>query len=199
MDVADLKELKNLWRRVYPYLVAHIMGDYRRDSGSVLELGPFSGGISLELARLYPGLSITIADELPEVVEYLEEEISASGLSEGIAVEKTDLNRLAFDDSQFDLIISRGVFFFLNKKENLLREIFRVLKEGGMAFIGGGYGKGVPQEIINEIADESHDINERLGRRWFSIEELEELVRKSGLTDNCKIEDEGGVWLVIRK
>lgn len=199
MDIADLKKLRSLWRKVYPYLVAHIMEGYRRDSGAVLELGPFSGGISLELARLYPGLNITIADESPEVVGYLAKEISASELSEGIAIKKTDLDRLAFDDSQFDLIIFRGAFFFLNEKENLLREIFRVLKDGGMAFVGGGYGKGVPQKIVDEITDESRELNERLGRRWVSIEELEELVRKSGLTNNCKIEGEGGVWLVIRK
>ena len=57
-----------MWRKTYPYLVAQIMEGYRRDSGSVLELGPFSGGISLELARLYPGFDITIADESAEVV-----------------------------------------------------------------------------------------------------------------------------------
>lgn len=199
MNFDDLRRVNSLWKKIYPYLVSQIMESYQRDSGSVLELGPFSGGISLELTKLYPGLATTIAGESPEVVRYLEKEISASGLAPDIEVKKTDLNNLAFDDSQFDLVIFRGIFFFLNKKENLLQEIFRVLKEGGMAFVGGGYGKGVPQEIIDEIAGESRDLNERLGRRWVTIEELEELVRKSGLTDNCKIEDEGGVWLVIRK
>ena len=87
----------------------------------------------------------------------------------------------------------------MNQKECLLREIFRVLKDGGIAFVGGGYGRGVPQKLIAEIADESRKLNERLGRRRVSIEELEELVRKSGLTNNCKIQDKGGVWLVIRK
>ena len=169
MDANDIKRVNSLWGKVYPYLASQVMDSYRRDSGSVLELGPFSGGISRELARLYPGLNITIADEL-------------SG-----------------DDSQFDLIIFRGAFFFLNEKKNLLREVFRVLKAGGLAFVGGGYGKGIPQEIIDEIADESRELNEKLGRRWVSIEELEELIRKSGLTDHCQIEEEGGVWLVIRK
>ena len=199
MNIDDLIKVNSLWTKLYPYLAAQIMEGYQRGSGSVLELGPFSGGISLELARLYPGLNITIADELPEMVEYLEERISASGLAQGIAVKKTDLNRLTFDGSQFDLVIFRGAFFFLNKKGNLLQEIFRVLKKGGMAFVGGGYGKGVPQEITDEIASESRRLNKRLGRRWVSIKELEGLVRKSKLTDNCKIEEEGGVWLVIKK
>jgi len=199
IDIADIKEINRLWSRVYPFLVAQVMGGYRRDSGAVLELGPFSGGISLELGRLYPKLKITIADESPEVLAYLEQEILASKSPQSITIKKTDLNHLAFDDSQFDLLIFRGAFFFLNQKGNLLGEIFRVLKDGGIAFVGGGYGKGVPQKIIEEIAAETRELNKRLGRRRISIEELEEQVRASGLTDNCKIEDEGGLWLVIRK
>jgi len=199
MEITDVEKLNTLWRKVYPYLAAHIMGVYRRDSGAVLELGPFAGGVSLELARLYPKLDITIADESPGVVEYLQTEMSVSGLAGTITVERTDLSRLAFDDARFDLIIFRGIFFFLDKKENLLREIFRVLKDGGLAFVGGGYGKGIPQEIIDEVAGESQALNERLGRRWYSIEELAELAEKSGLRDNCKIEDEGGMWLIIRR
>jgi len=199
VDIAHLKRLYRLWGRVYPYLVAQIMGEYRRNSGLVLELGPFSGGISLELARLYPQLKITIADESSEMVAHLQNEAVTSGLAEVITVERTHLNQLSFPDSWFDLIIFRGVFFFLNQKVDLLREIFRVLKEDGMAFVGGGYGRGVPPEIIAEIADESRLLNEKLGRRRVSIGELQVLLKKAGLADKSKIEEEGGVWLIIRK
>jgi len=197
MNIDDLKKVNSLWRKVYPYLAAQIMAGYQRDSGSVLELGPFSGGISLELARLYPGLNITITDERAEIVDYLAEQIKALGLSQAIQVKQTDFNHLAFADRQFDLVIVRGAFFFLN--ENLLREIFRLLKAGGLAFVGGGYGKGIPQQFIDEIHDESQVLNQRLGRRWVSIKELEELVAKAELADKCRIKEEGGLWLNIRK
>lgn len=199
MNIDDLIKVNSLWRKMNPYLVVQIMEGYRRDSGSVLELGPFSGGISLELARLYPKLDITIADESSEFMEHLEKNISASGLAQGIAVKKTDLNQLTFNDCQFDLVIFRGALFFLGKKENLLRETFRVLKEGGMAFAGGGHGKEVPQEFIDEVAGELRQLNRRLGGRWVRVEELGKLVKKSGLSGNCRIEEEGGVWLIIRK
>ncbi len=199
MNIDDLIKVNNLWWKMNPYLVAQVMEGYQRDSGLVLELGPFSGGISMELVRRYPGLNITIADESPEVVDYLEKKIVASGLAQGIAMKRTDLNQLAFNDCQFDLIIFRGALFFLDKKENLLQEAFRVLREGGMAFVGGGHGKGVPQKLIDEVADELRQLNKRLGGRWVRVEELEELVRKSGLSSNCRIEEEGGVWLIIRK
>ena len=168
MDAEDIKRVNRLWKKVYPYLAAQVMENYGRDSGAVLELGPFSGGISLEMAKKYPELDINFAYEVPK------------------------------DDSRFDLIIFRGAFFFLGEKD-LLRNIFRALKDGGMAFFGGGYGKGIPQELIDEIAEESRILNDRLGRRRYRLEELKEHIKKAGLEDNCRIEEEGGVWLVIRK
>lgn len=199
MDIDLLKQVNSLWRKIYPYLALQIMTTYRKHSGSVLELGPFAGGISLELAKLYSGFKVTIAAESSEVVEYLKKEIAASGLSQDIEIKKTDLDHLVFDDAQFDLVIFRGAFFFLDQKGNILREIFRVLKEGGRGFVGGGYGKDIPPELIDEIADESRELNNRLGRKRISITELEEVIKKSQLTDKCKIEIEGGLWLVVKK
>ena len=96
-------------------------------------------------------------------------------------------------------MIARGVFFFLDADGAILREIFRVLKEGGMAFVGGGYGKDTPLGLINEIADESRELNDRLGRTRVRIEELRNIITRSGLDDHCKIVEEGGLWVVIDK
>jgi len=199
MDMNDLKRVNSLWEKIYPHLALQIMENYQRDFGMVLELGPFSGGISMALARLYPKLNITIADESPEVLKYLRQEISRSGLSKKIFVSKTNLNQLAFDSAQFDLAIFRGAFFFLHNEKYLLQEIFRVLKDGGIAFIGGGFGKDTPQVLIDEIADESRVLNDRLGRYRVSVLEFEEMVRKAGLLEHCTIEERGGLWLNIKK
>jgi ubiquinone/menaquinone biosynthesis C-methylase UbiE len=199
VNIHDIEQLDRLWKKIYPYVASQIMEAFQRDYGSVLELGPFSGGISLELARSHPGLGIIIGAESLPVIEYLRRKIALSGLSKRIAVEATDLEHLQFMDAQFDLVILRGAFFFLKEKTRLLGEIVRVLKAGGMAFVGGGYGKDTPKELIDEIADESRELNKRLGRKRVSKEELEEIVRKSELADRCEIEEEGGLWITIRK
>ena len=199
MNINDLEQLDRLWKKIYPYVASQIMEVYQREYGSVLELGPFSGGISLELAQSYPRLAITIGAESPAVVEYLKKEIDVSGLSERITVEGTDLDQLTFMDAQFDLVVLRGAFFFLKEKAGLLGEISRVLRAGGTAFVGGGYGKGTPRGIIDEIADESRELNKRLGRKRVSRQELEEIVRKAELADLCEIEEEGGLWITIKK
>ncbi len=199
MNITDLKRVNDLWEKVYPYLASQIMEEYQRNSGSILELGPFSGGISRELMALYPELKVTIAAESPDVIEYIGEEIEGFGLSEKIDTIETSYNSLDFSDDQFDLVILRGGFFLLDSGGQLFREIFRVLKPGGMAFVGGGYGKDIPLELIAEIADESRELNDRLGRVRVGVEELKEIIKRSQLAERCSIVEKGGLWVYIRK
>ncbi|MGB5157259.1 class I SAM-dependent methyltransferase [Desulfobacterium sp. N47] len=199
MDIDEPKQVNDLWENIYPYIALQIMESYQRSTGEVLELGPFSGGISIGLLRFYPEFNITIADSSIEVLQYLKQEILNSGLLQKINFKQTEFNHLDFDDLQFDLVILRGAFFFLNEKDNFLAEIFRVLKHGGIAFVGGGFGKDTPQKFIDEISEESRELNNRLGRKRINIQQLETIVKDSGLTDNCKIEEQGGLWLIARK
>jgi ubiquinone/menaquinone biosynthesis C-methylase UbiE len=195
----DLERVNDLWSKIYPYLAAQVMESYGRNQGEVLELGPFSGGISAEMAMLYPGLNITIAAEDGGVVNLLRDGIEAAGLGRDIGLKRSELDHLVFEDSHFDLIIFRGAYFFLDQEGKILREIYRVLKQGGLAIIGGGYGKNTPQALIEEIAEESRDLNDKLGRKRVTEDELETIVMNAGLADHARIEKSGGLWLGIRK
>jgi ubiquinone/menaquinone biosynthesis C-methylase UbiE len=199
MDLKDLEKVNDLWNKIYPYLAAHVMGLYGKSYGEVLELGPFSGGISMELARLHPGLSITIAAQDPGVVDYLQKAISGAGLKRKIELIRSELDDIDFADCSFDLVIFRGAYFFLDEEGKILREIYRVLKEDSLAFIGGGYGKNTPQALIDEIADESRDLNDRLGRKRLTERGVTTLVNKADLASHIRIEKEGGLWLAIQK
>lgn len=42
-----------------------------------------------------------------------------------------DMEKMPFDDNQFDVVISNGAFCLTPYKEKAFREIFRVLKKGG--------------------------------------------------------------------
>lgn len=196
-ELETKKLLNKLWGQVYPFLASVIMDDFARQSGRVLEIGPFSGGISVELARLYPNLDISITTWESDDIEYLEDELAEAGFSNRIKVVKAGPDVFDFTDAYFDLIICRGALFFLD--EGLLLESFRMLAKTGFAFVGGGYGRNTPRPVIDAIHDESHLLNQSLGKRWITRSVLENLVRETGLTDYCRIEEEGGLWLTIRK
>ena len=175
------------------------MSYYGRTDGDVLELGSFSGGISLELARRYSGLQLTIADENRAYTHHLKGVLSSEGLSGRIRLVDTKLDSLVFADESFDLVILRGAFFFIIERPVILEEIYRVMRPLGTAFVGGGYGKDVPQPVIDEIAEESRVLNDRLGRRRITIEQLRTILDLQGLPEKAEIVEEGGVWIVLRK
>jgi cyclopropane fatty-acyl-phospholipid synthase-like methyltransferase len=193
----NIKRINELWRQVYPFLASMIMDEFGRHSGRVLEIGPFSGGLSIELARLYPELDINIITWEPDEIKYMENEIADAGLADRIEVLKSGRDVFDFADGYFDLIICRGALFFLDV--SLLLESFRILAKNGLAFIGGGYGRNTPQHIVDIIHDESHRLNQSLGKRWITRNNLEKLLKESGLSNYCRIEEEGGLWLTIRK
>jgi SAM-dependent methyltransferase len=199
VDLRVLKEVNALWSKIYPYLALQVMKHYGRKDGEVLELGPFSGGISMELAGDYPGLNLTIAAQEESAADYLRKEIEEAGLTGKVRVRGSELDPLGFADGLFDLVIFRGAYFFIDKEGRMLREIYRVLKEGGLAFIGGGYGKETPKALIDEIAGQSRELNDRLGRKRVSWEEVKNMVDKAGLTSHAEVEKEGGLWVLIHK
>lgn len=199
MQIQDLKRVNELWHDIYPCLVSQVMEVYARNEGTVLELGPFAGGISIELARNYPRFVITVADERREMLDCFEAQIRQARLENRITTHLSGLDKLDFPDKSFDLVVLRGAFFFLPAKPRLLGEIYRVLKPGGTAFVGGGYSKTAAPEAIDAIADESRVLNDRLGRQRLAIETLSDMVKKAGLASNTRIWEEGGVWLVITR
>jgi ubiquinone/menaquinone biosynthesis C-methylase UbiE len=198
-NIQDLTSVNRLWRKIYPYAAAQAMSYYGRETGAVLELGSFSGGITFALAASYPGLTFTIADENPAYLRHLRNEIFIHGLSSRINLIDMSLDQPLFRDGSFDLVILRGAFFFIMDRPQILTEIYRIMKPGGLGFVGGGYGKGAPQGIIDEIAEESRILNDRLGRRRVTIEELKDLLSDAGLSNRASLIEEGGIWILLRK
>jgi len=172
---------------------------FGRASGRILELGPFSGGISYELAARHPGLEFTLADDHKEYLAHLKKEIERHNLGTRMEIVDASLNNLPFGDNSFNLVILRGAFFFIMDNPRILSEIYRVLDSGGLAFVGGGYGAGIPQCVIDSIAEESRVLNDQLGRRRVTLDELKSLIESQGLTEATQICQDGGVWLLTRK
>ena len=198
MDIRDLKAVNDLWRDVYPYLASQVIEGFGRTYGRVLEIGPFSGGISFELASRYPALEFTMADDNGSYLDVLTEEISKRGLDARFEIVDASMGNLPFGDGSFDLVVLRGAFFFLVDGSHILSEVNRILALGGFAFIGGGYGKGIPTSVIQGIAEESRVLNDRLGRRRVEISQLREMLKANGMENASEIIEEGGVWIQVR-
>ncbi len=197
MDLQVIRKINRLWEGVYPYLSRYIMDLYGHQEGDVLELGPFSGGIAKGLLSLSPEWKVVVAGEPPDLFAPLQEEIDKAHHTQKMMIKPSPLSLLVFLDQSFDLVIFRGAFFFLTPA--ILREVYRVLRPGGFAILGGGYGPYTPQALIGEIAEESKRLNHLLGKRWINEVELTRMIQEASLEKEAEISQEGGLWVILKK
>jgi SAM-dependent methyltransferase len=191
MDSALIRRLNDLWRPIYPYLAEWLSQWCPAKPSRILELGPFSGGISTELGSLFKNMGTVCLMSQGTAAQTIKEQFTSN-----IQILVGSLEQLPFVAS-FDLAVFRGAFFFLNPK--MIKEAYRVLKPAGRALLGGGYGPLTPHWEIERIAEESKRLNYQLGKKWISKEELELMVKDAGLQEESHILQEGGLWLLIKK
>ena len=143
MDINIIRAINKLWLPVYPGIAKQIAGHCTRQPGQLLEAGCFSGGIGLTLLKQFPQSILTIALEMEELAATFSsdwQEMLDTQCADRCRVVSTPLSPLTLTGQTFDLIICRGVFFFLDEKGTILSELFRLLSAGGMVFAGGGFG-----------------------------------------------------------
>lgn len=197
MDHRVIREVNRLWEKVYPHLSRYIMDLYGLQDGDVLELGPFSGGITKGLLSFSKHLKAVISWDRLEVFDSLEQEIRGTSNGERLLFKPSSASPLVFLDQSFDLVVFRGAFFFLTP--SILGEVYRVLRPGGLAIVGGGYGAYTPQALIEEIAEESKRLNQLLRKQWITRQDLAGMIQETALEGKAEISEEGGLWVILKK
>lgn len=199
METDDIFSVNQLFREIYPYVARQIAEAYGRSDGLALEIGPYGPGISIELARLCPALRFTVGDDSPAINDYLEKTVQDASLADRIEVRRMDKFHSPFPADAFDLVYFRGALFFWGQEAQILREIHRVLKAGGVGMAGGGFGASTPDEVIERILQRSHELNLRLGKKVLSEEEVKNAIEEAGLASCTEVDHRHGLWVIIRK
>jgi hypothetical protein len=202
MDIDTIRAINKLWLPVYPGIARQIAGHCTKEPETILEAGCFSGGIGLTLLRQYSHSTLTIAPEMEERGAAFisdRQEMLNTQCANQYRVVSTPLSQLTITGREYDLIICRGVFFFLDTDGTILSEMYRLLSRGGFVFAGGGFGSYTSPEVIKQLADESRRLNNALGRKIFSRQGFELTVLKAGLSEQAEVIEDGGLWVVIRK
>ena len=140
---------------VYGPLAEQIVNDFNLDAlpeGIGIDLGGGSGNLLLELCRRTQ-LHWINADINPHFFAHFFEEATARGLGHRVSAIFADAHALPFRDDYADIIVSRGSYHFWDDKGQGFSEIMRVLKPGGVAWIGRGFARDMPAEVARPIRD----------------------------------------------
>ena len=193
-----LEEVNLLWEAIRPYLVKQVEELHKGRDGHILEIGPFSGLI-FALAQKNVGQSFLIAAFPQASVRLCQQEAQKLGLDDRVRIIESDSSLIGVLDRSIDFAIFRGALFFPSLFRVDFRAIYRKLRKGGITFVGGGFGKYTPPEIISRIGKRSEKLNAELGRVRVTVESIQDQLRASSLEANAEITTDGGLWVVMKK
>ena len=106
----------------------------------MLEVPVGTGVLSMPVYEMLPDADITCVDYSPDMMERARRQAEKRGLK-NVNFQQGDVGKLPFPDESSDLVLSLNGFHAFPDKEAAYREVFRVLKPGGI-FCGCFYVKG---------------------------------------------------------
>lgn len=133
------------WERARPFFLTK---DLPAPGSKVLEFGCNLGASSIMLASM--GAEVTAIDINPDYVNIAKANAKAHGVSEHVEfLHITDTQKLPFADNTFDLVVCNSVLEYVqnNHLDQVLNEINRVLKAGGILFVLGTSSGLWPREV----------------------------------------------------
>ncbi len=199
----------------YPYVVKDALGFCSPAKGFWVDLGAGKGQVAIPLIEA-TGNPVVMLDPNTEAM--------AKGLK--IAREKELEDRLSavigraeempFPDDSVDLLVSRGSIFFWDDPAQGLKEVYRVLRPGGKAYIGGGAGSGYPKWAAEKLIESrKKKMQGDEAEKWTRFvelrrpEQMKQWAQAAGLKQfevmgkgaiSCEDERTGqGVWILFGK
>ncbi|OQA11144.1 MAG: Fructose-bisphosphate aldolase [Firmicutes bacterium ADurb.Bin373] len=192
---------------VYAPLAEQIVNDYelRERRGTAIDLGSGPGDLIIELCKRTRWLWWVNADINPSVFPGFLERARAAGFGERVEAVQADVHALPFSEAYADIVVSRGSYPFWKDKVKAFGEVYRVLKPGGVAFIGRGFSENLPLDVAREVRE-----RQRKGGKEpvYDVEqaaaELAEIMRSLEIKEyRIRIPRRGdvnyGVWVEFRK
>ncbi len=192
---------KTLFAPVYPVLAECFLAGFGRRDGTCLDLGSGPGHLAMAVAQA-SAMKVYALDRSTDVQNIIGKNLCNAGLEGKVIPLAGDVREIPLPDASVDLVVSRGSVYFWDDLHAAFCETARVLRPGGMAFIGGGFGNAdLRDRIVSAMAKRkpgwedfykanmSKETTDRFCQALSGIE---------GVTSNL-LNDDSGVWVVMRR
>lgn len=130
------------------YLVKELGLESRVEVG--IDIGSGPGTLIIELCKHTKGHWIN-ADINPHFFPYFLQQAEKQGFGGRVSAIVADAQVLPFRDNYADVVASRGSFWLWDDKLKAFGEILRVLKSGGVAYIGRGFSENLPIDVAKSV------------------------------------------------
>lgn len=192
---------REVFAPIYPVIAKQIRDKTAINSGICVDVGSAGGYLGIELARISE-LYVYLLDKSEEALTIADKNIVTGKFQERMETMLADVHKIPLPDQSVNLVISRGSIYFWEDQAEALKEIYRILIPGGVAYIGGGFGrKDLKDQITIEMKNRQQDW--RGGRSKNSCTDCGEAfvraLRQAGIPEFQIIKEEVGLWIFIKK
>ena len=206
---ADLIEKVPMYRTavgkfapLYPAFAKQMVQDYGITKGVCVEVGCGPASFSMELAKI-TALTIYALDIDPSSVRLASILVDEAKLTGRVIPLEGDAQNMPFKDEFADLVFSRGSIPFWKDREAGVRECYRILKPGGVAYVGGGFSRLLDPAVREPIARaRMEQMKEHPDASFRPLNDLDKVALRAGIpADQFRFSHEpiAGWWLEIRK
>ena len=198
------RRMTGIFAPIYEPLARQMVLDYHLDRGIAIEVGGGAGSFSIELAKK-THMTVYNLDINPWAVRLCAFLVDRAGLTGRVIAVEGDAQNMPFKDNFADFIFSRGSIPFWPNQVQGLRECYRVLKPGGVAYIGhGGFGRLLDPDVRAKIVHwRLTEWVKHKPKGWHGPgDRLPDLAREAGIPQGhyrLIKEPQVGWWLEIRK
>jgi SAM-dependent methyltransferase len=147
---------RTIFAPVYPALARQLVQDYGVIKGIAVDLGGAEGSLAIELAKI-TDLKVYSVDINPAAVRLCNLLAEQNKLTGRVLALEADATNLPLRDGLADLVVSRNSLFNWSDRMAGLLEAYRILKPGGVAYIGGGFSRLLDADAMQRLVAWSED------------------------------------------
>lgn len=186
---------------IYPVIAGQIVVKTGITQGVCLDIGSSGGHLGIAMKEI-TDLQVLLMDKSETALTIAVNRIAEGGHNGRIKVLLGDVQQIPLEENSVDVAVSRGSVWFWEDKYKAFNEIYRVLKSGGAAYIGGGFGTA---ELREEVAVKMNVINNgKWAEKQKSIRGDNSSELFAGILNELElpyeiVDDDSGLWIVIYK
>ncbi len=185
---------------VYAYYAEKILEETGVYQGVCLDVGCGGGYLGLALAPLCQ-LDFVFLDQSPAMLDCARTNISRFQLQQRATTVVASVQAMPLCDATVDLVVSRGSVPFWDDLPGAFSELYRVLRPGGRAYVGGGMG---PPQLRERLLSKARKLDSDWQRGkptipWRPPGAYENALDAAGISNYDISRTEDGTWIQFAK